>query len=144
MSEAYVGPDRRAAEHNGCSPDHPKCDDHLHRIVNDKMHACKSELSQDIHLIREDISKIEAKQDALTTDVHKLSVSVRDIATNSASIAESLNSMNGMFDTYKSLVGVNKVFAWVRENIITVALIVAIFLWLSGKLDLKVLLGWLI
>jgi len=108
------------------------------------MHACKSELSQDIHLIREDISKIEAKQDTLTTDVHKLSVSVRDIATNSASIAESLSSMNGMFDTYKSLVGVNKIFAWVRENIITVALIAAIFMWLSGKIDLSVLLGWVV
>ena len=119
-------------------------DDHLHRVVNDKIQACKGDLVQDMHAIRENINKVEVKQDTLTSDVHKLSISVRDIVTNSASIAESLKGMSGMFDTYKSLVGVNKFFAWVRENIITVALLAAIFLWLSGKLDLKVLLGWLI
>ena len=121
-----------------------ECDDHIHRIVQDRVEACKSDLVGDIHRINANISSIQTEQKSQAAELHKLNIAVHDIAINSASIAKSLEGMSGMFETYKTLVGINKLFGWMRENIIGIALLVAIFMALAGKLDLKMLLGWLV
>ena len=140
----YLGVERRATERRGCAPGDPFCDDHLHRVVNDKITACKSDISADIHAIRENMSKIEAKQDTLTSDVHKLSIAVNDIAINSGSIAESLKGMSGMFETYKTLVGINNFLGWMRGNIVLVITIVVLVMFITGKIDLKAMVEWIL
>lgn len=140
----FEGVERRASERRGCTPGDPFCDDHLHRVVNDKITACKSDISADIHAIRDNINKIETKQDILTNDVHKLSIAVNDIAINSGSIAESLKGMRGLVETYNWIVGFSRVLEWSRSNIPLLAFLVLTYLLITGKIDWKAMLEWLI
>ena len=143
MSE-YAGVDRRGEfkDRRVCDPQ--ECDSHIKLVMHEKIDACKVELYRDIHELKEDVSEVNKRLTALTGDVHKLGIAVTDIAINSKSIAASLESMSGMVETYKTLVGINKLFGWMRENIIGIAMLIAIFMVLSGKIDLKMLLGWLV
>lgn len=144
MADKYDGEERRATERRGCAPGDPFCDDHLHRVVNDKITACKSDISADIHAIRENMTKIEGKQDTLTNDVHKLSIAVNDIAINSGSIAESLKGMSGLVETYNWIVGFNRVLEWGRKNILLIAFLTAVYLFATGKVDLKSVVEWIL
>jgi hypothetical protein len=137
IDPAYTGPERRTEMA-------PVCDNYLHRIVQDKIDACKGTINEDIHGVREDMSSASKKIDALAADVHRLNVSVADIAINSKSIASSLQSMTEVREAYETFKGFARVLHWMRQNVVTVALIVAIVMFAMGKLELKALLGWML
>jgi hypothetical protein len=137
----YIGPERREIERRGCTM---PCDDHVHRVVHEKLEGCKADLNKDIHALRVDMSKASEKIDALATDVHRLNISVADIAVNSKSIAGSLQSMTEVKEAYDTIKGFARVMAWMRQNVVMVALLVAVVMFAMGKLELKNLLGWLL
>ena len=140
----FEGVERRASERRGCTPGDPFCDDHLHRVVHEKVDACKVDINKDIHALREDMSNASKKIDALAVDVHRLNISVADIAINSKSIAASLQNMTEVREAYETFKGFARVMAWMRQNVVTVALVVAVVMFAMGKLELKNLLGWLL
>jgi hypothetical protein len=90
------------------------------------------------------MSSASKKIDALAADVHRLNISVADIAINSKSIASSLQAMTEVKEAYETFKGFARVMAWMRQNVVTVALIVAVVMFAMGKLELKNLLGWLL
>jgi hypothetical protein len=141
MSETYDGPERRETERRGCTM---PCDDHVHRVVHEKLEGCKADMYKDIHLLRADMSNASKKIDALASDVHRLNVSVADIAINSKSIASSLQTLTEVKEAYETFKGFARVLNWMRQNVVTVALIVAIVMFAMGKLDLKSLIGWVL
>ena len=137
IDPAYTGPERRTEMT-------PACDNYLHRIVQDKIDACKGTINDDIHALREDMSSASKKIDSLAADVHRLNISVADIAINSKSIASSLQAMTEVKEAYETFKGFARVMAWMRQNVVTVALLVAVVMFAMGKLELKALLGWLL
>ena len=137
----YTEEDRRKIERRSCAA---PCDDHVHRVVHEKVEACRDDLYKDIHALRTDMSNAGKKIDTLATDVHKLNLSVADIAANSARVANSIESLTEIKDAYTTIKGFARVMAWMRQNVVTVALIVAIVMFAMGKLDLKSLIGWLL
>jgi hypothetical protein len=122
----------------------PVCDNYLHRIVQDKIDACKGTINEDLHQLREDMSSAGKKIDALAADVHRLNISVADIAINSKSIAASLQSMTEVREAYDMFKAGGKFLKWLRENIVSIVIIVAIVLFLMGKVDLKAFVGWIL
>ena len=120
------------------------CDDHMHRVVHEKVGACKADMYKDIHDLRADMSIASRKIDTLAADVHKLNISVTDIAISSKSIAASLATLTEVREAYDTLKGFASVMSWLRQNLVALALLVAIVLFLMGKLDYKVLLGWVL
>jgi hypothetical protein len=134
---AYTGPERRTEMAT-------VCDNYLHRIVQDKIDACKGTINDDIHGLREDMSSAGKKIDALAADVHRLNISVADIAINSKSIAASLQSMTEVREAYDMFKAGGKFLKWLRENIVSIAILVAIVLFLMGKVDLKAFVGWIL
>lgn len=134
---AYTGPERRTEMA-------PVCDNYLHRIVQDKIDACKGTINEDLHQLREDMSSAGKKIDALAADVHRLNISVADIAINSKSIAASLQSMTEVREAYDMFKAGGKFLKWLRENIVSIVIIVAIVLFLMGKVDLKAFVGWIL
>ena len=136
MSEPYTGLDRRTCPES--------CDDHMHRVVHEQIDACKVDINKDIHALREDMSSASKKIDALAADVHRLNISVADIAINSKSIAASLQSMTEVREAYDMFKAGGKFLKWLRENIVSIVIIVAIVLFLMGKVDLKAFVGWIL
>ena len=116
----------------------------MHRVVQEKIDACYSVINGDLHQLREDVSTAGKKIDALASDVHRVNISVADIAINSKSIAASLQSMTEVREAYETFKGFARVMAWMRQNVVTVALVVAVVMYAMGKLELKNLLGWLL
>ena len=137
----YTEEERRKAERRNCTA---PCDDHVHRVVHEKVDACKVDINKDIHALREDMSSASKKIDALAADVHRLNISVADIAINSKSIAASLQNMTEVREAYETFKGFARVLHWMRQNVVTVALLTAIVMFAMGKLELKALLGWVL
>ena len=133
-TDNYVGPDRRSSERRDC-------DDHIHRVVHEKVGNCKNEIYKEIHGLRADMSKVNDRLNILSDDVHKLGLSVRDIANNSQDIATSLRDMREMAATYRKVRGAWDVIDWVRRNVVTLGVVLVILYYVIIKGDVVQLLG---
>lgn len=124
----YTGPDRRVLAHHDC-------DDHIHRVVHEKLGHCKNEIYKEIHGLRADMGKVNDRLNTLSDDVHKLGLSVRDIANNSQDIATSLRDMREMAATYRKVRGAWDVIDWVRRNVVTLGVVLVILYYVILKGD---------
>jgi hypothetical protein len=101
-------------------------------------------INGDLHQLRDDVSSAGKKIDALASDVHRLNISVADIAINSKSIAASLSTMTEVREAYDMFKAGGRFLKWLRENIVSIVILVAIVLFLMGKVDLKAFVGWIL
>lgn len=123
----YTGPERRCGQN--------ECDDHIHRVVHEKVGSCKNEIYKEIHGLRADMGKVNDRLNILSDDVHKLGLAVRDIANNSQDIARSLNAMTEVATAYKNVQGWWSVTNWIRHNIITVGVVLVILYYVIAHGD---------
>lgn len=125
-TDSYAGPDRRANDRRH------DCDDHIHRVVHEKVGNCKNEIYKEIHGLRSDMGKVNDRLNILSDDVHKLGLSVRDIANNSQDIATSLRDMREMASTYRKVRGAWDVFDWLRKNVVTVGVVLVVLYYVAA------------
>lgn len=134
----YAGPDRREGA------ERRDCDDKIHRIVHEKVGACKDQVYMEIHALRGDISNINDRLNTLSDDVHKLGLAVRDIANNSGDIANSLREMQSVVTTYNKVRGAWDVFDWLRKNVLTIAVVLVVLYYVVAHGNVADLLGMLL
>lgn len=111
--------------------------------LREDMHECKSEIDAEIASINGTVGKLSHEVaglrgdvHGLRSDVHNMAGSVKSMENSLSTIALTMTKLSDFPETWQNITGFLKVMRWMRDNIVIVGILFAVFAyvtWMGGK-----------
>jgi hypothetical protein len=98
-------------------------------VLDHKVNKCKSDFEIEFDQVHCAVSDLKGEVHGLRADVHRMTESVSSINVSLETIAATLTKLTDFPETWNKIQGFWSVMRWFKDNVLLLALIVAVLLY---------------
>lgn len=119
----WVGEERRASQ----------CPCEKAEELERRVEACREQVDRELAIVHASVGELSSEVHALRNDVHRMTESVGSMQTSLETIASTLTKLTDFPETWAKVQGFWAVMRWLKDNLIPIVVILAVFGYAAKK-----------
>lgn len=112
-------------------------DDDVHNLITQHVQECRREVDGKFRDIHDSLDVFRTELIELRSEMHRASLSINEISASLKNIADSMNRLSDFPETWAKVKGFWSVIDWLRANVMTIAVLVLVLLFLGDLISLS-------